>query len=273
MKIPCSIPILSLNAKRQLEKSLPVLSEYFDDVFLIDGNSTDGTQEYARSLGIRVERQKNTEEPNIRITDFRATRIKSWQMCRYDWILVLDSDEFLTSDLIQVIRDIVECDNKSQTHLVRRHVQLLDGTVVDSSVFYSSYFVRLFARSSGVTLADRKVHERFIIPPHCTAVQHEEAIICPEPDPVMLRKRSHRYLALETETIPSPTWKYLWKWILWYNLRSFFGQLYRVVVVDVSCRFRGKKPLPWAYNCVFLEYRLLSIWYNIGAWFKKRNAG
>ena len=54
MKIPCSVPILTLNAKAHLETLLPQVTALFDDVYILDGNSTDGTREYAASLGARV---------------------------------------------------------------------------------------------------------------------------------------------------------------------------------------------------------------------------
>ena len=137
MKIPCSVPILTLNAKEHLKQCLPVLVENFEDVFIVDGNSTDGTQEYARSLSVRVEKQFDTNEPNQRIQDFRATRMKTWDMCRHDWLLVFDADEVLTTELLNLIRQIVTQDNRKQVHQVRRYPKLADGRVISHTPFYS----------------------------------------------------------------------------------------------------------------------------------------
>jgi glycosyltransferase involved in cell wall biosynthesis len=270
MKIGCSVPVLTLNARLHLEHFLPTLVENVEDVFIIDGNSTDGTQEYARRLGVRVERQVETEEPNQKITDFRLMRLKTWEMCRYDWLLILDADEILTPALMRLIEKIVVQNDKKQVHLVRRHIQLPDGTIVENSPFYSAHYVRLFARSAGVTLADRKVHERFIIPPNCTSVKHEEAIICPESDPASIRKRSLQYVQLEAQSLTDASWRNLWRWIIWYNIKSFFGQFFKVVIVEIESRLHGIKTLPWSYNIVFFEYRFFNMFVNVLAWIRLR---
>lgn len=272
MKIPCSVPILTLNAKEYLKQCLPVLVENFEDVFIVDGNSTDGTQEYAQSLGVRVEKQFDTDEPNQRIQDFRVTRMKTWDMCRHDWLLVFDADEILTPELLNLIRRIVAQDNRKQVHQVRRYPKLADGRVIINTPFYSGYYVRLFARSSGVTLANRKVHERFVVPPGWETVDHEEAIICPEPEAGKLRQRSRKYIGLEMESLVAKDWPYFFRWIIWYNVRSFFGQLARVMRTDIQNRLTGQPALPWSYNLVFLEYRWLSVFHGARAWYKNRRA-
>jgi glycosyltransferase involved in cell wall biosynthesis len=272
MKISCSVPVLTLNAKEHLKQCLPLLLENFEDVFIIDGNSTDGTQEYARSLGVRVEKQFETDEPNQRIQDFRTTRLKTWEMCRYDWLLVFDADEILTPELLNVIRQVVAQNNQRQVHQVRRYPKIADGRVITNTPFYSGYYVRLFTRSSGVTLANRKVHERFVIPEGLETVNHEEAIICPEPEAQKLRRRSRHYIQLEVESLAARDWHYLTRWIIWYNARSFFGQLFRVLKAEIKNRLASQPTLPWSYNLVFLEYRWLFVFHCTRAWYKNRRA-
>ena len=270
MKILCSVPILTLNSKESLQRLLPLVNEVFEDVFIVDGNSTDGTRDYAKSLGVRVEYQFESREPNQKITDFREIRMKSWAMCKYDWLFVLDSDEVPTPELIQLIRELVEKNDKSVAHSVRRTMKLPSGVVITNSPFVGGYFVRFFAQSSGVTLANRKVHERFVIPSSISHVVHDEEIICPEPDPSALRKRCRHYIDCETDSMVNTSWSYLFKWVILYNVRSFFGQLARVFISQVQNVFAGKPSLPWSYNLVFLEYRLVSITKNAKAWWRNR---
>jgi len=271
-KIQCSVPLLTLNSKQTLERALPMLAETFDDVFIVDGNSTDGTQEYARSLGVRVEKQFDTDEPNQRIKNFRETRMKSWTMCKYDWLFVLDADETPMSELIELIRRIVEGDDKRTVHLVMRHIQLPDGRIIRHSPFYASHYVRIFSLGSGVTLADRKVHERFLIPEGLRIAEHEEAIICPEPTAEGIRKRNLRYLELEAEQLTNTSRLYFWKWIVCFNVKSFIGQCVRVIRERITNLFRKEPSLPWAYNYVFLRYRFDSLFWNARAWYRKRRS-
>ncbi|MBP6945475.1 glycosyltransferase [Patescibacteria group bacterium] len=266
MKIPCSVPILTLNCCEKLQKTLPTLAELFDDVFLVDGNSTDGTQEYARSLGVRVEKQFDTDEPNQRITDFPKVRMASWDKSRCDWLLVLDADEVLTPACVDVIRACVAEDNRDEVHWVRRYPVLPDGLVVKNSPFYAAHYFRLFARSRGIRIADRLVHEKFLAPEGMRHVYHDAAILCPEPSPKVLAERSKRYAILEGKALQISTWYQLIRWIFWYNIKSFFGQLARVLKSDLWGRWRGEPVLPWSYNAVFLAYRVWSLEEGVRAW-------
>lgn len=273
MKIPCSVPILTLNCLPVLQRMLPLLVETFADVFIVDGNSTDGTQEFAQSLGVRVEKQFATDEPNQRITDFRTTRMFSWTLCKYDWLFVLDSDEVPTPELISLIGEIVQRDDQQVVHCFKRYPQLANGRVIRNTPFYSAHYVRLFSLRVGVTLADRKVHERFMWPAGLRQVLHPEAIICPEPDPAVLAKRARHYVELETAANVPPTWHYLFRWIVWYNARSFVGQLVRVIVTQLQNLFSGQPSLPWAYNFCFLAYRWWSARALWQAWRRERQSG
>lgn len=268
MKIPCSVPILTLNSCDRLRETLPSLAEIFDDVFLVDGNSTDGTQEYARSLGVRVEKQVDTNEPNQRITDFPKARMESWKKCRYDWILVLDADEVVTPKLVDKIRQIIDRDNRQEAHWVRRYPLLPGGEVIKNSPFYNTPYCRLFARSSGVKIADQLVHEKFLIPDGVRTVWHEEAILCPEPSPEILAERARRYAILEGKSLKKASVVLLMRWIIWYNLRSFFGQCLRVMKSEFMARWRKEPLLPWSYTRVFLLYRWWSLREGVSAWLR-----
>lgn len=265
-KIHCSVPILTLNRKEQLARVLPQLIACFDDAFLVDGNSTDGTQDYAKSLGVRVERQFDTNEPNREITNFQQVRIASWALCKHDWIFFLDSDEIPTDALLHLIRTIVERNETHVVHRVMRHIRMPDGRVIRHSPFYATPNVRLFARSSGVTLADRKVHERFVIPEGVSVRDHHEAIICPEASPDDMRKRNLHYLNLEAQSLQDASWNFFWKWIIWYNLKSAIGQCIRIFLERVENVFRAEPSLPWSYNGVFIRYRFDACFTLIRAW-------
>lgn len=269
-KIPCSVGILTLNAKKHLERLLPAIVNVFDDVYVMDGNSTDGTREYARSMGVRVERQFDTDAPNQRIRDFRAMRLRLWSKGRYDWRFLLDADEVPTPEVIALARRVVAENDTCVAHTVRRLAELPDGRVVKHALYYPWRYPNIFALSSGVTLAERVVHERLIFPPRITLTDHEEAILDPQPSAKEWRSRQLRYLARETESLPSASWSHFWRWIVWYNLRSLVGQFLKAVRASLTGLMRRETALPWSYNLIFLEYRLHSLWMNGRAWWRKR---
>lgn len=269
-KIPCSIPILTLNCKTHLERLLPVVTAAFDDVFIMDGNSTDGTPEYARSLGVRVEKQFESDEPNQRITDFRAMRLRLWDKAKYDWVLLLDADMVPTPDLIALTRHVVSENKTKIAHEIVRYVQLPNGRIVKHALFYPNIYPHLFALSSGVKITDRAVHERLVFPADVAFVRHTEAIIDPWPDVNTLREKQMRYIPMEAQSIHSLTRAWLWRWVIWYNVRSIVGQFLKAVLASALGLIRHEPALPWAYNWIFLEYRLRAMAAYTRSWRKRR---
>jgi|SRR3989338_8541311 len=269
MKITCSVPILTLNVRHRLERLLPIINSVFDDVFIIDGNSTDGTAEYARTLGVRVERQTDNEEPNIRITDFTAARLRSWSYARHDWIFVIDADEVPSPELLEIIRSII-AENKTDTaHRFRRLVRLPDGRTITRAFFYPEYtMIRLFHRQSGITLEPRrKVHERFVTPPGVTIQRHEGSLMHAWPFPGRFRRKLDHYVSLEHQDIKS-TWKSMLRWVIWYNLKSAAGQFMRTIWSSIAGALHGDVVLPWSYSWPMITYRFRVMREGIRAWQK-----
>lgn len=269
MKIPCSVPILTLNRKWSLESLLPLVHEQFEDVFIIDGNSTDGTREFARSLGVRVENQFDDDRPNQRITHFARMRQRSWDMAKYDWIFWIDADELPTPELIQRVRLLVEENDPKTIHRFIRLAKLPDGRVVRHALFYPEYTPRLFHRTSGAHLVDRPVHEKFVVPDDVRSVDHPETYLALWVSPKEMWKRQRRYIDMDTESVPK-TWRGLLRWVYLYNLRSFLGQTYRAVRASLRGLLRRETALPWSYNYYFLLYRILVTVKSTQAWWRGR---
>jgi glycosyltransferase involved in cell wall biosynthesis len=268
-RIPCSVPILTFNRKPQLERLLPVVADAFEDVFLTDGGSTDGTIAYARSLGIRVEPQSADYAPRGPIEHFARAREHSWSLARFDWIYWIDSDEIPTPELIRKVRSVIEEDDPNAVHRFIRMAALPDGRIVKHAFFYPEYIPRLFHRTSGVRLADRPVHEKFVLPEGMRVADHPETFVAPWDEPRVLWERQSRYLAMDKgQTVP--TWKYLLRWIILYNVRSLCGQCVRALRSTATGWLKRETSLPWRCNWLFFKYRLLRISEGIRAWRRGR---
>ena len=81
-----------------LRLNLPVLAEYVDEMVIVDTGSVDDTMAYCRSLGARV-----YEMPWE--NDFSAPRNEAFRHAKGDWILCLDSDEFMAPEALGVLRE------------------------------------------------------------------------------------------------------------------------------------------------------------------------
>ncbi len=257
-RLPCSVPILTLNVREHLAQLLPVLMDVFDDVFIVDGNSTDGTVELAQSLGVRVEQQSTDPTPNRRIDDFTQARLHSWSLARHPWIFLIDADEVPTPELIAAVQQVVNENEPTAAHQFHRLVRLPNGTVVQHALCYPERtMIRLFHRDGGITLMpNRKVHERFIVPPTMHVCVRPEAFIHTWPAPDVFRQKLARYASMEYDGWQGKGIIDRWRWVVWYNLRSAAGQMVRALGGAIRGRLRGETVLPWAYTWPFIAYRL-----------------
>ena len=158
-KIPCSVPILTLNAEKHLEQCLQSLVD-FEDVFIVDGNSTDRTQEIARKYNRPIYKQIDTDEPNVRIKDFTAVRNRAYSFIKTDWLFDLDSDEYLSPELIEELRTLFASQLGPNAAYQISHKLLFGSQKTEYAFFYPAYVVRLYTPKSGVALTKgKKIHE------------------------------------------------------------------------------------------------------------------
>lgn len=97
--LPITVLVQTKNEAVGISDCLNGLRE-FDEVIVVDSNSTDSTVEIANSLGFRVE--------NFTWNGLYPKK-KQWQLenlqTRHDWILFIDADEVPTAQLIAELRD------------------------------------------------------------------------------------------------------------------------------------------------------------------------
>lgn len=100
-KIQASVLVQTKNEAASIEKCLAALGD-FDEIIVVDSNSTDRTAELARACGATV----------VNFTwDGKFPQKKQWQLesmpTRHPWILFLDADEFPSVELLKEIAAIV----------------------------------------------------------------------------------------------------------------------------------------------------------------------
>ncbi|MFD0671320.1 glycosyltransferase family 2 protein [Cohnella sp. GCM10027633] len=98
-KIPVSVIIMSRNEEKNIRKCVSSVLE-FDEIFVVDSNSTDRTIPIAESLGAKV----------VNFTwNGKYPKKKQWCLENVpfsnDWVLYVDSDEVVTPKLAQEIRE------------------------------------------------------------------------------------------------------------------------------------------------------------------------
>lgn len=174
-KINCSVPILTLNSEKYLEKCLESLKD-FKDVFLLDGNSTDNTSAVAKKYGIKIYKQVETNEKNIKIDNFSSMRIKANNLAECDWILYLDSDEFIEKKLAEEIKEaLYKADFKTIFYIQKKAI--MGDKIIHHSFNYPSHSPKLFNKKSGVAWKKSKlVHEQLYIPDDIKSIKFNYCI-------------------------------------------------------------------------------------------------
>lgn len=199
-KINCSVPLLTLNSEKYLEECLDSLKN-FSDVFLLDGNSADKTLEIAKKYNIPVYKQVKTDEPNVRIADFSAMRRKAISLSKENWILILDSDEFLSPELASEIKNILAKNNNPKIAYSISNQNIINNKIIKYS-FNEYCYVRLFHKQSGIEWTKNKVvHEKLKIPNDVKVEKLKNIFFSYTPNYAKCREKDNHYLALVKKKI------------------------------------------------------------------------
>lgn len=153
--IPCTVGILTFNSAETLERCLKTV-EGFCEILIADGGSTDETLAIAKRYGCRVISQSNPGHP---IENFSLERNRMLDAATYDWFFYLDSDELMSPELKEEIREIasrptIEHYVYAVPYYIRSH---------DLSVRYQQWKdypqYRFFNKKSGARFV-KKMHEK-----------------------------------------------------------------------------------------------------------------
>lgn len=199
MKIPCSVEILTRNNAQTIERCLESVKD-FEDIMILDGNSTDGTLEIARRYNARIIKQYETEEPNVQIKDWSEIRNKGLKLSKYDWFMYIDSDEYLSPEAVEEIRNIVESPNTLFYAWWQPRKYVLDGRIIDCASTYPNQQLRFFNKK-WVKEFIKPVHERILLNPGVSAGWLKNYEYVPLGSLNDLEKRWRRYILEEAAMV------------------------------------------------------------------------
>jgi glycosyltransferase involved in cell wall biosynthesis len=148
------IALITYNASARLAQCLQSVQQWADDIVVIDGGSTDGTIDIARTHGARV--QVESVWPG-----FGPQKNRALDALSTDWILSIDSDEIVTAELASAIQSAMR-DARHDVFSVDR-LSSFCGKWVRHSGWYPDRIPRLFKRGSA-RFSDDLVHERLVFP-------------------------------------------------------------------------------------------------------------
>lgn len=216
-KIPVSVNVLTRNSAKGLRVLLPTLSD-FAEILLIDGNSTDETLDLAKQYNCRVIKQMDTDEPNVVITDFSAVRNKGIEAANFDWILTIDSDEYIDNSLVEEIAKLVSSNDNKVFKIPR--IFTYHGRIVEVSPGYPNLQIRLFNRQDGVRYA-KPVHEKPIFDKEKIKAEiSKNGIFVPLEDYENMVQKGKKYLDMHFHDLKPMSMGFWLKHYLRFYLRS-----------------------------------------------------
>ncbi len=147
-----SIVILSFNSEKSIGATVECALTLSDDVVVVDSFSSDGTVSLVEAMGARVVKHA--------FENYSAQR--NWAIeslaLRHDWQLHLDADEWMSSELIQAIRDL-PAEVSASGFLIARYLKFL-GRVMKHGGMSPTWHLRLF-RAGSALCETRKYDQHF----------------------------------------------------------------------------------------------------------------
>ncbi|TNE82411.1 MAG: glycosyltransferase family 2 protein [Bacteroidetes bacterium] len=151
--IAASVVLITYNEAERLQELLPLLSA-FDEVVILDSNSTDGSREICGNF------------PNVAVyqQDFQGfgkQKQAAVQLAKHDWIFSLDADELPNQAMISHIQELVSSHSPSlKSYLMRRKLEFL-GKVFHYGKESKDDQLRFFHKAHA-RWSDDEVHEKVI---------------------------------------------------------------------------------------------------------------
>lgn len=147
-----SAVVISQNEARTIGDCVAALRKVCEEVLVLDSQSTDGTIEICEKLGAKVLQQE--------WLGYAQTKNVGNATARHDWILSIDSDEVLSEELIDSLKNLNP--EPGKVYALDRITEY-EGKWVRHSGWYPDWKPRLFDRRSVEWQGDF-VHETLRIP-------------------------------------------------------------------------------------------------------------
>lgn len=145
--------IITLNEEARIHQLLTDLN-FADEIIVVDSYSNDKTEEIANSF-------KNVKFIQNKFENFSNQKNFAISQAKNDWILFLDADERLTSELKNEILEILKKNGKEIAFLFPRTFMFKDRVLLFSGCQTDKIF-RLFNKNFAKYSNEKLIHEKLI---------------------------------------------------------------------------------------------------------------
>lgn len=148
---PISAVLIALDEAHRIGDAVRSVRPWVDEVLVVDGGSTDGTAQVARSAGARVEAHP--------FDGFVRQKQRATEMALHDLVFSLDADERVDEELGRAIA-AVGLEGAAMAGWTVRRRNYLDGAPLRGTGWYPDARTRLFDRRRG-RWGGRDPHDRW----------------------------------------------------------------------------------------------------------------
>lgn len=202
--LPVSVHVLTKNSAATLEACLRSV-EGCEEILVLDGGSTDKTMEIAKRFGAHVMQQPATALKGGVIKDFAHVRNAALKTSSQQWILILDSDEEASPELMNAVRGVTQREGGPSAYRVPRRYRLPDGRLVTHATTYPNERIYFF-KHDAVEGWEKPVHERPKLREGVTTGRLDGWMIAPLGTVEEYKRKNRVYLKLEAERARGQGW-------------------------------------------------------------------
>jgi glycosyltransferase involved in cell wall biosynthesis len=164
LPVPVSVIVPIKNEAQNLPRCLASVG-WADEIFVVDSQSTDGSQRIAEEFGARVVQ-----------FEFNGTwpKKKNWALenlpFRNEWVFILDADEVLPAEAAADFRTAIANAGETTGYWINRRLMLMGRWL--RHAYYPNWNLRLFRHSLGryekltevaTASGDNEVHEHVVV--------------------------------------------------------------------------------------------------------------
>ncbi|MFC0778096.1 glycosyltransferase family 2 protein [Flavobacterium sp. HJSW_4] len=149
-----SVLIITLNEEQHI-KSLLEDIDFADEIIVVDSFSTDKTVNIVESF-------KNAKLIQNSFTDYTSQRNFALDQAKNQWVLFIDADERLTSELKSEIVTTINAENTASAYFIYR-IFMFKNSRLNFSGWQTDKIFRLFNKSKCRYNEERTVHEKLIV--------------------------------------------------------------------------------------------------------------
>ncbi len=152
MPLKLSVLIITYNEELHIEHAIRSVQNWASEIHVVDSYSTDRTVELATALGAQV-----VQHPYVNYADQQ-----NWALANLpfesEWLLLLDADERVPSDLRDEIAQVVQTNSPEYDGYWMRYRLMFYGRWIKHCGWYPTWILRLVRRSKA------RIEERSVDP-------------------------------------------------------------------------------------------------------------